>query len=93
MPIRKPSAPGEGRPPEARGAKILRSYPPLIKFALTRHRGLRNFAIPMLVVLSQIVMLMGFLRQWYALRTESLPTSGAARPRRTRPSSSAGEAA
>ena len=90
MPIRKPSSPGEGRAPEARGAKILRSDPPLIKVALTRHRGLRSFAVPMLVARSQIVMPMGVLRQWYAVRTESRPISGAGRPR---PSSSASEAA
>jgi glycosyltransferase involved in cell wall biosynthesis len=54
-------------------------YLPLIKYAFTRDRGSRGVVVAILVGLSQIVMPLGYLRQWYKSRIETSPVSGSDR--------------
>jgi glycosyltransferase involved in cell wall biosynthesis len=68
-------------------------YLPLIKFAFTRDRSPHGIVVAMLVGLSQIVMPLGYLHQFFASRVQTSAASTSERWHETRPARSAGETA
>lgn len=68
-------------------------YLPLLNFVSTRDRSPRGLAVAMLVMLSQIVMPLGYLRQMFAARAQVSAASASDSPPTTRPARSARETA
>ena len=68
-------------------------YFPLLKFVFTRDRSPRGVAVALLVVLSQIVMPLGYLRQMFASRAPTSTASTSHSSSRARPTRSVRETA